>query len=714
MAQDVYQPCPCGSGKKLKFCCLDIADEMIRALRLHETNQPRMALQTIEKLREQHADLPWVYIGHASVLLGERRAPEAKVVLAELMSRHPDHPFGIALTATAALSADGYDRSKPALYRAFQRCGRSFPHVIAGLAMGITSLMMARRCFLSCRAHLALAMRLAPEKDKEEVFSRLMEFDNDGHIAYPLRSTHQLAEFSGPEESAKQARQAMMLAAIGCFESAARLFLRLAEEHPESWALWQNAGFCRAWAGDETSAAESLHKAASLLDDVAAAVELETIAQLLDLRVSDNAVKVECWEYKLSSVSKVLTLLEGKDRFAQVDLQVDPDELPPDQMLPAGVFELLDRPAGSGAPADIGSLPRVIGELTVLDANPDEEQPAKAILTSLEGEPFEQLRALCDEVLGSEVTESAASEAAREFESVAKDLVPLRMNWHFSDETKPAQRRNLVWQCWQHLVDDVWPNTQLSSLGGKTPQEAAKEAELKVRLLAAVYVLDSYCEEHDFVLDLDSVCQRLQIEPLQPLKLDETTSLNACSAMQLSRLPIAELDDDQLSATFNRALLIRHSRFLQDVLVEIVSRPACAERVDLDRVYNTLSDIAYRRFQRDEALEWLNKARERADSQENAFELKLRCDLRELTLRIEEPDAPETQSLLQRFSTYYIPKLPQIRESVEGLLAAHDIAPPWDAGPLAAAESTGPGGIWTPDSAAQQTPGQSLWIPGQD
>ena len=30
MPLNPYDPCPCGSGKKLKFCCQNIADEMER------------------------------------------------------------------------------------------------------------------------------------------------------------------------------------------------------------------------------------------------------------------------------------------------------------------------------------------------------------------------------------------------------------------------------------------------------------------------------------------------------------------------------------------------------------------------------------------------------------------------------------------------------------------------------------------------------------
>lgn len=55
-----YDPCPCGSGKKLKFCCQSIADEMDRAMRLTDGNQPRVALQQLEALARKNPTNPWI------------------------------------------------------------------------------------------------------------------------------------------------------------------------------------------------------------------------------------------------------------------------------------------------------------------------------------------------------------------------------------------------------------------------------------------------------------------------------------------------------------------------------------------------------------------------------------------------------------------------------------------------------------------------------
>ncbi|MBM4076723.1 MAG: protein-disulfide isomerase, partial [Planctomycetes bacterium] len=60
MPFNVYDPCPCGSGKKIKFCCQDIVDEMERIGRLADGNQPRVALQQLEKLNQKFPNRSWV------------------------------------------------------------------------------------------------------------------------------------------------------------------------------------------------------------------------------------------------------------------------------------------------------------------------------------------------------------------------------------------------------------------------------------------------------------------------------------------------------------------------------------------------------------------------------------------------------------------------------------------------------------------------------
>ena len=52
MSIDVYAPCLCGSGKKMKFCCHAIASDMTRIRKLQQNHQTLQALQSLEDLEK--------------------------------------------------------------------------------------------------------------------------------------------------------------------------------------------------------------------------------------------------------------------------------------------------------------------------------------------------------------------------------------------------------------------------------------------------------------------------------------------------------------------------------------------------------------------------------------------------------------------------------------------------------------------------------------
>jgi len=54
-----------------------------------------------------------------------------------------------------------------------------------------------------------------------------------------------------------------------------------------------------------------------------------------------------------------------------------------------------------------------------------------------------------------------------------------------------------------------------------------------------------------------------------------------------------------------------------------LERPSCVEEIDLNRAYSTLSELCRKRFQFDDALQWIAKGCQAADSQERASEKKL-------------------------------------------------------------------------------------------
>jgi tetratricopeptide (TPR) repeat protein len=726
MAYDVYQPCPCGSGKKLKFCCQAIAGDMDRITKLQENGQHRMAIQALESLGRSHPGNAWILTAQTATLVDQGEVEAARESARQLIESHPEHTTGLILYALMSLSTEGYEASKAAIQRAMERAHADATGMAAALALTIADTMQGAGNVMGARQHLALAMQLVAhqsQQEQQEVFMRLLEFDGNTQILYPLRSVHELQDFSsGQPEIDRLASQAMERANCGCWCDAAMLFTQAAEQQGDSAVLWQNAGLCRAWDADNLGASEALHEAAGLEADFEAAVECETIAQILDLDLSEDRVNLVAVRIPVKSLSRLITALDRHDRFARMPISRDKD--PDNPTVPDALFKVLDRPVPTDQkPEDwtIDSACQVIAEVLLYDresrdGDTDTSSPL-AVVIGVEDVPQTDALDIFREAAGEEI-EPPPGDAADQDERIVAGTVPreehfLKWEFYLPPGTPMVVYQRLEREKSEQVLGEVWPATPLATLDGKTPLEAAQIPELKLQRTAALSVLDAQSDRRGFVLDLQSMRQRLGVEEPQTIEVRASTSFSRFSVMALHRLPIKQLSDSQLSQVMNRALLIRHGRFLYDVLVEVLSRPTCVKHVELDRVYRTLVDLCQQRFERDEALSWAARGRDYAQTQPKAFEKTLQWDLLSLSIRLHDPSDPNLQTLLQHIWSNYVPKLPDLRNHLMRLLEAYGLPLPAQA-PDGTSGSTSEGGIWTPEPAAETEGGEKkLWLPGQ-
>ena len=719
MPIDAYDPCPCGSGKKFKFCCSAVSEEIDKVYKYQETRQTQSSLQVLDRVLATKPELAWGYITKASILLNEAEYTGARESLVPFLEKTPDHPFGIALYATAAFASVGYENAKPAIYRAFQRCSSMFPDVVGSLAMGIAAGMFGRQKYMACRQFLAQAMRLVPDADKQDLFIRLLEFDSNGDLPYPLRSVHQLSPYTVPEsagerkeESQKLVHRAEALVAIGCFEPAAETYRQLAERDPETALLWQNAGLCWAWDGNEPRAAEALHRAAKFHQDLEAAAESETLAQLLDLNQPEAMLPVNSVNYRVSSVSRLLTLLDGHEQIVRL-----PDVSPGQRTaeVKTVTYTILDRPPLTEDPdlwPEFDEIPQSIAQLGIYEGALDREP--QVFLSGLAGEPIGSARELFEALAADAIESTEEDEPDLNF-STAREFAPMLFTWHFPDKMPVVRQTQLEDRRWQENVETVWPNLRLAGLGGKTPNEAKGNPDLAIPLKAAIYVLDAFCDRNGHLIDLNATCVRFGVLPPTPIEPKPDLPLQSFSAMQLHRLNIPKLSDVQLLYVLNRMLLIHHGGFLRSALLEAYSRPGCREKIDEERTYTNLADLARERGDRDDTYHWIREGQKHAQTLDNAFERGLRWEMRELSFRAEDPNDPNLMPLVNRLVQKYAKKVPHLLEYVANLLTAYGIEPPANLAELAEQEAgtISSGGIWTPGQDAAEAGEKKIWLPGQ-
>ena len=708
-AMDVYALCPCGSGKKVKFCCGDALKEMDRVARLHENQQIDQALQVLDKIAEKAPGAPIVAITRAQLLMEEQRFDEAEGVMREFLKDNENSGTGNGLLAYARFMDVGYHEAKPEIYRAFQVCPSSAPDLIGSLAAQIAE-EVYRSSSMSAREHTALALRLSTDpRERQALFQQLMMIDGAPEIPYPMRGPHQLAPVEPTEETEKELKTAIRMSALGCWEIAVKLFEKVAEQLSDNWAIWKNIGLCYAWDTDHSGAALALHKAALLATDVnyEAAVECETLAQLLELPQIEDQIEIKAARFRLDSTSASLSRLDDCDRLERLQ---NPPEQQQQNPRVVGRYLALDKPApDASVPVADDNVPKVLAEISVFDLQT--QDGSRGVLSVIGPDNDERAAAieLIREALGAQIQKPEGDEAAdgkdyaeSPVRQMLKELDGAQEKDYYGPRVDISARRGKAQQNAVRFVTETWANTALNRLGGKTPREAAQEDSLKIKLAAAVHVLEAVSDVAMLYVDMAAFRQSLNIAPEKSVEVNEDLSLNSLSIMESHRLPIEQLSDEQLGHIINRALLIRHQPYAYAVLTEVSKRDLSKlEVIDRQTFLRTMSQVCRDLGYRDEAFDWIRKAREEVSATDD-FEGKLNWAMREFQFRVENRSDKALPGLIDELWNYFGGKLPEIRNAMEPILKELSLPIPGETA----------SGIVLSESAAASSSGESkLWLP---
>jgi tetratricopeptide (TPR) repeat protein len=729
---DPYAPCPCGSGKKVKFCCQKIVPEMEKIDRLQD-NQPELALQHLNKLEEKHPGNPWLVTSKAGIMMQAGEFPEAKLALLRFLKEHPDHPRANALYAFASFHADGFPACKKAVHRAFKRCVAETPQIVSSLMAAIGEHHLMAGSVVAARAHFMIAMRIAStEETRRQLVSHIMRIDSDPSIGFPLRGGNALPAYEGPEAVRGYVEKARRLSILACWEEAADLLEEAAEQDQESAPLWHTIGLFRAWDGDEESAGEALFKAARLYGDDPVAVECETLAQLLDRMHSDRVTEMRLKRFKLTSLSQLLSRLDQDSRFVRVPSERDQQTAGE----PVATYLALDRPLPPDeelADLNCDTVPIYLGRVMLFDSVPDDEIPALAFLTGLEGEQLDTVLQAFTSAAGDLATPIAASELLSEAERQAlpegvsetdaemdvigeifNEELPLHRNYFVPPGAPGNVRAEILDAHWDRILHDAWPSTPQQILGGKTPRDAAGDPSMKVALTSAVYVLDTFFDERQQILPIREVFQQLQLDPPSPPEIESDTAVSTLSSFDLLRIDFKRLSDVQLDQVIERLHFARHTRLLYEALREWISRDVGDAlegkewMIDTEGAAAMLMQLAAEARRPQEALDWSARGQQMmAASDERAFEKRLTWKLRELRVHVAHSQPDALRGLLLELWENYGAKMPSLRQQLNEVVATLKMDAPWEKAIVTAGED------WSPAAAASD-PSKKLWLPGQD
>lgn len=761
---DPYAECPCGSGKKIKFCCHEIYNEMQKVERLRE-NQPRLAINMLEELRHSHPLNPWVVTSEAMLQVQAGDPASARKSLAPFLKQHPTHPRANALYALACGQTDGFIATRKLANRAFKLCTPATVNTVGAIAIGLFQEHRERGQVMAARQLLSFVIRLTPEgEQKKNIVNLLLMLDAADSIPWPLRGTHAIPSYTPEEAVQTHVAKAHQLSKICCFDEAAALLKEAAEKSASSPELWHDLALHQAWEGNHDGAATSFHKASELYADPHLSVECEVLAQLLGMTEPVLELPRVVYMGRVNQPKTVLERLRAHGRLLESGMPEESEsvgyrftilshEVPetsaalPVQDWPIHVGSISLITSSDEAEQalvqwseleEVGSLVELVeglfGDLldpdfhnTKLDDDEPEEVVQEAPVAS---SPPPQPHAEEEDAFGAGLDFNApAPPPVVESPPVAEASTPAAA----TTESEPAERRWItiplpvsaidrvahrhmppegisagdyrehVRQEVEAFVRDVWGQSALESLGGRTPADAIQTPELRARLEAAITVLDALSQAQNVMLARETVSRFLG--EAAAAVVDAKSNLQGLSLFQLQRLNLESLTDEQIDHVIGRADLAQLPWLAKTALLERLRRKQDAK----DRLPDlfALSQIEESLLDHPQAIDWINQAIEYASSLPNSFETLLGLKVRLVNLWMDyDPESQKCRDLLVDLWHNYGSKVPHLREQLSAAVRSAEIDPPWETAILVAA---GDGSLEAPSGGAKK-----LILPGLD
>lgn len=713
MPVDPYALCPCGSGKKLKFCCSDLVGEIEKIHRMIEGEQPRAALRHVEQTLATHPDRASLLDLKATLELSLGEIEAARKTVAKFVAANPESPTA---HACRALLLAELRESRPAiesLQKALTLVEREMPLRVYEALGAVGGALLEAGHILAAQAHLWLHAALAPKEDARarEVLAALNHYSG-----LPLLLRDQLRFRSWPQDApwSSEAEQASRLADHGKWQQAAAAIDRLGAKYGADPTLVFNRALLAGWLAEDRTLVAGLHAFAEMevpLDD---AIEAEAIAQLLDPDLKEPRIDSVVQSYAINNLDALIPRLVSDKRVHAFEM--DPEMFAErDQPRPRHTYILLDRPMPeTGAGITREAVPRLASVIAIYGRQTD--RPERLELTIDKGPAFEAATRSLQEITGDALGDVLEEKVIG---SVSRTELELNWRWQMPRDTPPDVRRRLSDEERRAAIVERWPTLPQPALRGKTPHQAASDSQLRIPLMASVLILEQGSNSDR---DSESIAElRRNLNLPQPEAIDPGDDpVNGLPLVRATRLKLDAVPDDDLSILYRRAILVGAQAALLRLAREAVGRPSLADQIPPADAYQRLI-AAERDPQR--ALALIQEARQQTQS---AGGSTATWDLTELELHITSGNVDEAKELLARierdhrddpqvaaalyqllYETGVIPDQMPVAPRARG--RAPEAAPPAMAG--TGAGEPAPSRIWTPDTDRPAGGKSTIWTP---
>ena len=712
MAIDLYAPCPCGSGKKLKFCCGDLATEIEKVHRMIQGEQPHAALQHVEQLLSKDLQRASLLDLKATIELSLHNFDAARATIDTFLVAHPQNASAHAHAAILTAAVESGTAAIGPLQDALELLDKDMPLRVLEAIGAVGQGLLMQGELIAARSHLLLYAGIAPEGDKRGL-ELLLRMNTQAGLPLLMREYLMMAECSADVPWQEQYLQAVQQAGRGAWRRAEAIIAKLRDEEGPLPPIVYSLALLRGWLGDTAAFAAGLHEYATLEIPLDHAAEAEALAQLVDPNLKDPQRDTVRVVFPVGDEDALTTALAEDRRVEEYPLDpASQAEDEPDR--PRSTHILLDRqPPTSGVDIERSDIPHVLGFLAVFGKRTDRE--ARLELTADRDERLEEVQNLVREVVGDTLGEVTETDVLTT-KSVSEEALSWR--WRLPNDTPPEHRRQLLQAERRDAILDRWTAAPRGALGGKSPAEAVGDQSLHIALVASALIIEQAAVDPAELPMFAELRERLKL-PVPKNFGSAEVDLEHLPMVRAPRLDLSQLTDVQLARMLDRTTMMGADLATLLVARELISREEHDESVDLSVAYR---QAILREPNHDEVGKWIEHARSWSRSR---GESEAQWVVMTMELAIERGNGTLVQESLNEIRDKYLQE-PGVADATYRILyAAGLVAPPEAAGqsplppqpmgpPAPASKSTG---IWTPgdDSSSARNAGTedkpAIWTP---
>ncbi len=460
MPPSPYDNCPCGSGKKFKWCCTGYWDQIERGLDLYQQGQLENALRVMDALAKGHPDKPQVWGYYAHILFREEKMDEAEEKLQKAFDLQPNFPMGHLLRGLFRQS-EGEVIGALLLYR---KAAEAYPPEAHDQLSQVYEMIARNELILNrplaCRVALERAVHFTPgDAEMREQYESM--FGPDARMPECVKKKYTFRPTAKPVTASESGR----------FSEAKAGFEKLTKEVPTDPAAWFNLGLVLAWTGDQGPAVEALNKSVELEYDDAKAEEAAALVEVLRCgqgMEADGDYAEHRYYFEIRDPQAVVQLLQT---WGQEGRMMAPQSDESGQMFSCILVEPLPNIVETGTTmAKVTANLQIVGRMMRIWHGERENAQKVAVevrdrVNMAVGEPNEQTGPA---QLG-EITQSAFA-------------YPVQVG-------DVAHTQQKMQDYAANHYENTWAHRPLRSLGGATPIDAAGSKLMRKRLLGVIAFL---------------------------------------------------------------------------------------------------------------------------------------------------------------------------------------------------------------------------------